>query len=57
MAISMVTKKEVVLGEPRRTLVALFVTLSLSWLLNFCVEVLRRDLTWTEGTSGVNGEL
>lgn len=57
MVTSMVTKQEVVLGQLRRSLVALFVTLSLSWLLNFSAEVLRRDLTRTGGTSGISGEL
>lgn len=51
------TKTKVVLREPRKTLVALFVTLRLSWLLNFFVEVLRRDINWIGGISGVNGEL
>lgn len=54
---SMVARQEVKLGELRRMLVALFVTLRLSWLLNFCVVMLRRDLPWTGDTSGVNGEL
>lgn len=55
--ISMVTKQEVMLGQLRRSLVAQFVTLSLSWLLNFSAEVQRRDLTRTGGTSGISGEL
>lgn len=55
--ISVVTKQEVALGQLRRSLVALFVTLSLSWLLNFSVEVPRGDLTRTGGTSRVSGEL
>lgn len=54
---SMVAKQEVELGELRRMFVALFVTLRLSWLLNFCVVMLRRDLPWTGGISGVNGGL
>lgn len=46
-----------VLGEPRRTLIALFVTLKLELVSQFLCKVLGRDLTWTRGTFGVNRDL
>lgn len=52
---SMVSKQGVVLGEPRRTLSALFVTLQLELLSQFLCGGAGKG--WKGGASGVNRDL